>query len=182
MSKQLMLFCEIFYVWGIDFMGLFPNSNGYLYILLVVDYVSKWVEVIPTRTDNANIVVFFVRNHLICRFGSPRAIVSDQGSHFCNKRMITLMQKYGIIHKVVTAYHPQINGKAKVYNREIKEILEKLVKPHWRDWSSRLGDALWAYRITYKSPIGMSPLWIVYEKACHLPIEVENKAYWAVKE
>ena len=71
MPQQYMLFCEIFDVWGIDFMGPFPNSNGYFYILLAVDYVSKWVEAIPTRTDDANAVVSFVRNHIICRFGSP---------------------------------------------------------------------------------------------------------------
>ena len=118
-----MLFCEIFYVWGIDFMGPFPNSNGYFYILLAVDYVSKWVEAIPTRTDDANTVVSFVRNHIICRFGSPRAIVSDQGTHFCNRRLTRLMKKHGIIHKVATAYHPQNNGQAEVSNREIKRIL-----------------------------------------------------------
>ena len=71
MPQQTMLFCEIFYVWGIDFMGPLPNSNGHFYILLAVDYVSKWVEAISTHTDDANTVVSFVRNHIICRFGSP---------------------------------------------------------------------------------------------------------------
>ena len=142
MPQQTMLFYEIFYVWGIDFMGPFPNSNGYFYILLAVDYVSKWVEAIPTRTDDANTVVSFVRNHIICRFGSPRAIVSDQGTHFCNRRLTGLMKKHGIIHKVATAYHPQTNGQAEVSNREIKRILQKIVKPHRRDWSTRLQDAL----------------------------------------
>lgn len=131
--QQTMLFCEIFYVWGIDFMGPFPNSNGFLYILLAIDYVSKWVEAIPTRTDDANVVLSFVENNIICCFGSPRAIASDQGSHFCNKRMTGLMKKYGIIHKVTTAYHPKTNGQAEVSNREIKSILEKIVKPHRRD-------------------------------------------------
>lgn len=82
MPQQLMLFCEIFDVWGIDFMGLFPNLNGFLYILLAVDYVSKWVEAIPTRTDDTNTVVSFVKNNIVCCFGSPRAIVSDQETHF----------------------------------------------------------------------------------------------------
>ncbi|XP_057755835.1 uncharacterized protein LOC130975017 [Arachis stenosperma] len=96
--------------------------------------------------------------------------------------MVGLLKKYGINHKVPTAYHPQTNGQAEVSNREIKRILEKVVKPHRKDWSSKLGDALWAYRTAYKTPIGISPFWLVYGNACHLPVEREHKMYWAVKE
>ncbi|XP_016173457.1 uncharacterized protein LOC107615963 [Arachis ipaensis] len=96
--------------------------------------------------------------------------------------MTGLMKKYGIIHKVAMAYHPQTNGQAEVSNREIKCILEKIVKPHRRDWSSKFRDALWAYRMAYKTPISISSFQLVYGKACHLPVEVEHKGYWAIKE
>ncbi|RDY03421.1 gag-pol, partial [Mucuna pruriens] len=106
MPHQPILFCEVFGVWGINFIGPFPVSNGYSYILLVVDYVSRWVEAIATKTNDAKVVVDFLKSNIFYWFGVPKALISDQGSHFCNRAMTSLLHKYRVVHRVATAYHP----------------------------------------------------------------------------
>ena len=122
----------------------FPSYFGNIYILLAVDYVSKWVEATTCPKNDANTVVGFLQRNILSKFGTPRTIISDGGRHFANKVFEKLMNMYGVKHIMSLAYHPQINGKAEISNREIKKILETNVSSSRKDWSLKLDDALWA--------------------------------------
>ncbi|XP_070020527.1 uncharacterized protein [Nicotiana sylvestris] len=138
MPLTIILEIDIFNVWGIDFMSLFVRSCGNTYILVAVDYVSKWVEAIAFPNNEARSVVTFLKKNIFTRFGTPRAIRSDEGLHFCNKAFDNLLTKYGVTHKVSTPYHPQVRGQVEVSNWEIKSILSKTVNANQTDWSRKL--------------------------------------------
>nr|GEU70463.1 reverse transcriptase domain-containing protein [Tanacetum cinerariifolium] len=150
MPQNVIQVCEIFDVWGIDFMGPFPSLRRNRYILVALDYLSKWVEAKALPTNDACVVVKFLKS-LFAQFKTPRAIISDRGTRFYNDNFAKVMSKYGVTHRLSTAYHPQTSGQ------------------------------LEAFRTAYKTPVGCTPYKLVYAKSCPLPIELEHKAYWALK-
>nr|GEV49151.1 reverse transcriptase domain-containing protein [Tanacetum cinerariifolium] len=142
---------------------------------------AKKVEAKALPTNDARVVCMFLKS-LFARFGAPRAIISDRGTHFCNDQFAKVMLKYEVTHRLSTAYHPQTSGQVEVSNRGLKRILERTIGENRASWSDILDDALWAFRTAYKTPIGCTPYKLVYGKAFHLPIELEHKAYWALKQ
>ncbi|GJR14055.1 reverse transcriptase domain-containing protein [Tanacetum coccineum] len=167
-------------------MGQFPNHQRNKYILMAVVDLTKLVEnescSPPKKKNDARAVVQdFCLKSLLLPDRAPRAIINDRGTHFCNDLFAKVMLKYGVTHRLSTAYHPQTSGQVEVSNQGLKRILERTVGKNRASWSDKLDDALWAFRTAYKTPIGCTPYKLVYGKACHLPIELEHKAYWALK-
>ncbi|GJX97457.1 reverse transcriptase domain-containing protein [Tanacetum coccineum] len=160
MPQNAIQVCEIFDVWGSDFMG--------------------GVEAKALPTNDARVVVKFLKS-LFARFRTPKAIISNRGTYFCNDKFAKVMSKYGVTYRLATAYHPQMSGQVEVSNRGLKRILERTVSENRASWSDRLDDALWAFCTAFKTPIGCTPYKLVYRKSCHLPIKLEHKAYWALK-
>nr|GFA83115.1 reverse transcriptase domain-containing protein [Tanacetum cinerariifolium] len=144
MPHNFIQICEIFDLWGIDFMGPFLSSKGNKYILVDVDYLSKWVEPKALPMNDARVVVKFLKS-LFSRFGTLKAIISDQGTHFCNDQFSKVVAKYGVTHRLSTAYHPQTSGQVEVTNRGLKHILERTVGENRASWSDKLEDILWAF-------------------------------------
>ncbi|GJV21478.1 reverse transcriptase domain-containing protein [Tanacetum coccineum] len=151
MPQNKIQICGEFDIWGLDFMGPFPESRGNKYILVAMDYVSKWVEAQALHRNDARVVVRFLRG-LFARFGVPKAWISDRGTHFCNSPLERALKKYEVTHKLSTAYHPQSNGQTEVTNRAIKRILERSVGYNPKDWSEKLNDVL-AIEITVKNGV-----------------------------
>nr|GEU35733.1 reverse transcriptase domain-containing protein [Tanacetum cinerariifolium] len=168
MPQNAIQVCVIFYIWGIDFMGPFLSSRGNKYILVAVNYLSKRVEMKVLLTNDARVVVKFLKS-LFARFETPRAIIIDRGTHFCNDQFAKVMFKYIVTYRLSTAYHPQTR-QVEVLNRGLKRTLERTVGENRASRSDKLDDALCAFRTAFKTPIGCTPYKLVYEKTCHLPI------------
>jgi hypothetical protein len=118
---------------------------------------------------------------IFLRYRVPRIVINDGGSHFIDWTFWKALTKVGVDHWIATPYHPRTSGQVETSNKQIKNILQKTVNQMGKSWRSMLSEALCAYRTAYKTPIGMTPYQRVYGKTCHLPIELEHKASWAIK-
>ena len=145
---SLILVIELFDEWSIDFMVPFMSSHGTKYILVAVDYMSKWVEATSLSNNKWKSVTAFLKENIFSRFGTPRVIICYSGSHFCNKFFKGILKKYGVHHNVATPHYQQTSRQVEVSNREIKKILMKMLNTNRKYWSRRPYDSLWAYHIT----------------------------------
>uniref|UniRef100_A0A2N9I0X6 Uncharacterized protein n=1 Tax=Fagus sylvatica TaxID=28930 RepID=A0A2N9I0X6_FAGSY len=161
-----------FDAWGLDVVGPLPKSSaGHLYILAATDYFSKWAEVISLKEVKKENVVNFIRTHLIYRYGVPRYIMTDNGKPFYNSLVDQLCEKFGFKQYKSSMYNAPANGLAEAFNKTLCNLLKKVVECSKRDWHERIGEALWAYRTTYRTPTQATPYSLVYGVEAVLPLE-----------
>ena len=144
--------------WDIDFMTCNPYSiGGNGYIIIAVDYFTKWVEAMPTFENTGKTIALFIFNHIITRFGISQAIVTDHGSHFQNFMTSELTEKLGLQHENSTPYYPQANGQVEEIKKVLITMLRWIIGIHKTSWHTMLFSALWAYQTSMKSSMGFTP-------------------------
>jgi len=164
-----------FDAWGIDVIGPIdpPSSGGHRFILAATDYFSKWAEAVSLREVKSDNVINFLERQIIYRFGIPHRITSDNGKAFRSNKMYRFIEKYKIKWNYSTGYYPQANGAIEAFNKTLGKMLKKTVHRYRRDWHDRLLEALWAYRVTVRTPTQATPYSLVYGCEAVLPLEVQ---------
>jgi hypothetical protein len=173
-----------FQQWGLDFIGKFNDnsSNGYSWVIIATDYFTKWVEAIPTKSATEKVVMDFLEDRIITRFGVPSKIVTDNAKAFCSAEMSSFCFKYGIILSHASNYYPQENGQAESSNKNLMTIVKKIVGENKKSWDSKIKHALWAERITKKTTTGKSPCELVYGLQARLPVHLRLPTYESVED
>eukprot|EP00253_Pinus_taeda_P010029 PITA_10029 len=156
--------CAPFQQWGLDFIGeIHPASSGqHRWILTATDYFTKWIEAIPTRQATDSVIISFLEDNILSRFGCPHKIITDNATTFKSKKLVDFCYKYNISLGHSTAYHPQGNRLAESSNKSLLNIIKKLLEINKKSWHKKLINALWADRVSHKKSIGMSPFELVY--------------------
>ncbi|KAG9458357.1 hypothetical protein H6P81_002865 [Aristolochia fimbriata] len=164
-----------FEAWGKDIIGpINPKSSAnHQYILAATNYFSKWAEAAAYKEIKAATVVDFIRTQIVYRYGVPRYIMTDNGTPFRNKTMDNFFEKFDIRQSTSTAYNPAANGLAEAFNKTLCKILKKAIAGNKKDWHERLGEALWAYRITFRTPTESTPYSLVYGVEAVLRLEIQ---------
>lgn len=161
-----------FQIWALDFVGpISPSSKDHQYILTTIEYFTKWGEVVAIRPQNGKAVPQFLTDNIICRFGLPQKVVTDNSTPFVGAHNTKLLEKYNIERVVSSPYNPQYNGQVESFNKVLKQILRKKFATHKRDWHEKLLDALWAYRTSSRTST-VSLLTFVHETDVVLLVEV----------
>ncbi|XP_015081484.1 uncharacterized protein K02A2.6-like [Solanum pennellii] len=172
-----------FVAWGIDVIGPIEpaSSNGHKFILVAIDYFTKWVKAASDKSVTKKVVADFVRNNLICRFGVPESIIIDNGAKLNSHLMRYICEQFKITHQKSTAYRPQMNGAVEVANKNIKKILRKMIDKH-QGWHEMLPYALLGYHTTVRTSTGATPYLLVYGTEAVIPAEVEIPSLRIIQE
>uniref|UniRef100_A0A2N9GTX3 Uncharacterized protein n=1 Tax=Fagus sylvatica TaxID=28930 RepID=A0A2N9GTX3_FAGSY len=163
-----------FSAWGMDVIGaITPKaSNGHEFILVAIDYFTKWVEACSFKNVTQVAVTRFVKNNIICRYGMPEMLITDNASNLNNRMMDQLCQQFKIQHHNSAPYRPKMNGAVEAANKNVKKILSKMTETY-KDWHEHLPYALCAYRTSVRTSVGATPYSLVYGMEAVLPVEVE---------
>jgi hypothetical protein len=153
-----------FQQWGLDFIGEMhpPSSGQHMWIFTATDYFTKWIKAVPSRQATDSIIIKFLENNILSRFGCPRKIITDNATAFRLKKLIDFCNQYHIVLGHSTAYYPQGNGLAESSNKTLVNIIKKTLQENKKSWHNKLVFSLWADRMTTKRSIGMSPYQLVY--------------------
>jgi len=147
-----------------DVVGLIspPSSKGHRFILVITDYFFKWAEAIPLREVKTSNAIKFIKHHVVYRFGVPRRIVHDNRLQFVSQAFQRFCNKFRIQSVSSTTYYLAANGRTKAFNKTIEKLLKKFISKSQRDWDDKLGECLWAYRMTVRIPMKATPFSLVY--------------------
>ena len=172
-----------FIAWGMDVIGPIEPaaSNGHRFILVVIDYFTKWVEAASYKSVTKKVIADFVRNNLICRFGVPYSIITDNGANLNSHLMREICEQFKITHRNSTAYRPQMNGAVEAINKNINKNLRKMIDNH-RGWHEMLSYALLGYRTTVRTSVGATPYLLVYGTEAVITAKVEIPALRIIQE